>query len=296
MRLSLLVSGALVLAGALPLGAQDRDRDRGRDRDRDRDRDFESVLDTTVTLGRGGVVDLSLVSGDVIVTAWARDEARIHARSERGTLEFSASPSRVSLDVRSNRGRLGETRYEVTVPVGTRVLTHSVSADQSVRGTKGDVESVSGDLRAARISGGASGSTVSGGIELADVTGDVRIESTSGDISLSGVQAKVVRAETISGGIGFDGAIDRAGRYEFSAHSGDVTLGLPADVGASVSLETFSGEIESDFPLVIQPSGDERRRRQRRMDVTLGGGGARITVDTFSGNIDLERGTRRDKE
>ena len=51
--------GALAIA-ALPAGAQDRDdRDRG---------DLTSKIDTTVTLSKGGTVDLSLISGEIVVT------------------------------------------------------------------------------------------------------------------------------------------------------------------------------------------------------------------------------------
>ena len=300
---------------AAPLAAQSRDRDRDRDRDRshEHDDDLESRVDTTVTLPRGAVVDLTLVSGDIIVRGWDRPQARVLATSERGIIEFDLSASRLSVDVESRYGHAGDTRYEVTVPIGTRVLTRSVSGDQSVRGVRGplevhtvngdievadvlgfDFETVNGDLRASKIGGDVAGNTVSGDIELSDVTGDVRVESTSGEAVLNGVRARVVRIETVSGSIEFAGPLDASGRYDFTSHSGDVTLALPADVGAQLGLQTFSGDIRSDFPLVLQPSDD--RRRQRRFDVTLGRGGARVAAHTFSGNIDIERGTSLDRD
>ena len=49
-------------------------------------------------------------------------------------LEFSSSGSRVSLDVRSQRGRMGDTHYEVTVPVGVRLELKSVSGDITSHG------------------------------------------------------------------------------------------------------------------------------------------------------------------
>ena len=312
-----------LLASAAPLPAQSTERERERERERVRERirdherdrdddDAESTIDTTVALGRGAVVDLSLVSGEIIVTAWSRQEARVHATSERGRIELEASSSRLSLDVG------GDTRYEVTVPVGTRVLTHSVSGDQQIRGTKGELEartvsgelevddalglvfeSVSGDVRARHLAGDVSGSSVSGEIELADVGGDVRAESTSGDVTVDGAaRAKVVRLESVSGTLSYTGAIDRAGRYDFTSHSGDITLALPGDVGAQLGLETFSGDIQSDFAITTRGASDDDDRgpRRQRLDVTLGGGGARITVSTFSGDINLERASARTKE
>src|SRR6476620_9211693 len=111
---TLILVAALQAAGAAiaaPARAQDDRDDRSEAR-------ATSKLDTTVTISRDGTVDLQLVSGEIIVSAGTGNQVRIHAWSERGILEFSASPSRVSLDVRSQRGRMGDTRYEVTVPVG----------------------------------------------------------------------------------------------------------------------------------------------------------------------------------
>ena len=322
--IAVLLGALALLASAAPLPAQstererERVRERIRDHERDRDDDdAESTIDTTVALGRGAVVDLSLVSGEIIVTAWSRQEARVHATSERGRIELEASSSRLSLDVRGGHGG-GDTHYEVTVPVGTRVLTHSVSGDQQIRGTKGELEartvsgelevddalglvfeSVSGDVRARHLAGDVSGSSVSGEIELADVGGDVRAESTSGDVTVDGAaRAKVVRLESVSGTLSYTGAIDRAGRYDFTSHSGDITLALPGDVGAQLGLETFSGDIQSDFAITTRGASDDDDRgpRRQRLDVTLGGGGARITVSTFSGDINLERASARTRE
>ena len=52
-------------------------------------------------------------------------------------------------------------------------------------------------------------------------------------------------------------------------------------------MSTFSGSLESDFPVTI--GGREGRNRGRDLQFTLGGGGARVTVETFSGDENLER-------
>ena len=316
MRPSVFLLGALTLACATVLPAQSR-RDRDRDRDRDDD-DYTSTIDTTVALGRGAVVDLSLISGEIIVTGWARGEAKVHATSERGELELQASSSRLSLDVHGGRHGMGDTRYEVSVPYGTRVLTHSVSGDQTIHAVRGEVEartvsgdldiddvgaltfeSISGDLTFGTIAGELDGTTVSGDLEIGSVTGDVRLETTSGDVTLRRARAKVVRIESVSGEIEYNGPIDRDGRYEFRTHSGDVTLGLPGDVSAQLDMETFSGDIDSDFPLKLPADRDDDDRpgpRQHHVIATLGGGGARITANTFSGTVHLQRASRADKE
>lgn len=290
--------GALALA-ALPARAQERSRDDDR---------VTSRLDTTVTLDRNGTVDLSLVSGEIVVGAGSGNTVRVRAWSERGILQFSASPARVSLQVRSQRGRMGDTRYEVTAPVGARLLLRSVSGDITASGVKGEIEAgsvsgdleiadgageveletVSGDVRAERLSARVRASSVSGDVFLRGVEGELEIETVSGEMRLSGIRSKMLRTETVSGELEYEGSLDADGRYDFQSHSGDMRLSVPANAGGTVRLETFSGSVESDFPMIMQPSG-HGSGRPKRMEFSFGHGRARITAETFSGDILIER-------
>lgn len=290
--------GALTLA-ALPARAQERPRDDDR---------FTARLDTTVTLDRDGTVDLSLVSGEIIVGAGSGNSVRVRAWSERGILQFSASPLRVSLQVRSRRGRMGETRYEVTVPVGTRLLLRAVSGDITASGVKGEIEAgsvsgdleiadgageveletVSGDVRAERLSARVRARSVSGDLTLRGVEGELEVETVSGALRLSGIRSKVLRTETVSGELEYEGTLEADGRYDFQSHSGDMRLSVPANAGATMRLETFSGSVESDFTMTMQPGG-QASDRPKRMEFSFGHGRARITAETFSGDIRIER-------
>ena len=111
------------------------------------DDDETSRVDTTVALSSGGVVELSLISGEIKVKSWNRDQVRIKASSDGGILQFDATNSRVTLTVRSDHDDMGDTEYDVTIPAGARLITHSVSADITTAGGS-DVEAhaVSGDV------------------------------------------------------------------------------------------------------------------------------------------------------
>jgi len=105
-----------------------------------------------------------------------------------------------------------------------------------------------------------------------------------------------VSVNSTSGELYFDGAIDPRGRYEFSSHSGSVVVRLPADVSAAVSLQTYSGEIESDFPIRLE-GGATMGGHPRTFDFRIGNGGARITMRSFSGSVQLQRaGTSNPQE
>jgi hypothetical protein len=280
-------------------------------------------VDTTVAFDKNGTVDLSLISGEIIVTAWNRAEARVQASIEDdGVIRYEISRGQIMLRVdsedgdnrRSRRnGNVGEARFELMVPVGTRVEASGVSGDVTVRGTRaavdassvsGDVEvtdaasrasvnSVSGDVTVRGVAGDARVRSVSGDVTANDVQGDLRAESVSGELLLDNVRSSSVSVKTVSGEIAFSGPLAAGGRYEFNSHSGDIQLRLPEGTNAALSVETYSGELDSDFPVTLQPTSRERGPRRRRMEFSLGSGGATIMAQTFSGNITLERATGR---
>jgi DUF4097 and DUF4098 domain-containing protein YvlB len=305
-------AAALTAAAALSASAQAKDKDKYRDRDRDRDLDYTSTIDTVLPLSRNGAVEIRLHGGEIIVAGWGRNEVKVRGTSERGQLRLQASPSHIEIGAHTVRGRLGDTRVEVNVPEGTRLTVSGHSADVSVRGVKGEVEvstmsgdvviddassrvgfeSVSGDVQISRVQGDLRGEAMSGEIGVTDVSGEVEVETVSGDLTLRNVRSKYVRVESVSGSVEFDGRTETGGRYDFASHSGDVRLLLPAALGAMIAVETFSGTIDSDFPITLQPG----QRHGKQFEFQVGDGGARIDATSFSGGIYIQRGTGRDRE
>lgn len=296
---------------------RDRDREREeerRDRDRERrERESAGALDTVVAFDARGTVSVSCPGGAVVVVGGTANEVRVRARTGSGGIRFTSNGTRATLEPAAGRG-CSDGRFEVTVPAGARLAASSWSGSINVRGVRGDVEArtqsadvevrdaggrldvetLSGDVNVQNVAGEASVHTVSGDVELSGVRGDVEVESVSGDVGLRDGAATQVRMHTTSGDVSFTGRIADAGRYEFNTHSGDVRLLLPGDVGARLSVSTFSGGIESDFPITLRP-GDHGigASQAKRLDFTLGQGTARILAETFSGDITLTSSERR---
>ncbi|MGH7604733.1 MAG: DUF4097 family beta strand repeat-containing protein [Gemmatimonadaceae bacterium] len=285
---------------------------------------LRTQIDTTVRLDRGGTVDLSLISGKIRVTGWDRPDVKIAASIDNGELRFDANPSRVSLSVEdsdeSGRRRhrdVGDARYEVSVPRGSKLILEAVSGDITASGSQGEIEAnsvsgdvevtngvrevsaeaVSGSVRASQINGNLRAETVSGDVRAESVTGDVEASSVSGNVKIVGVLSKEVRTETVSGDITYAGSIDAGGRYSYESHSGTIRLNIPRGTGAQFSVETFSGDVSADFPIQIRAGGS---KREGHMEFTLGDGRARVTLETFSGRVVIDTGadstTRRDDE
>lgn len=286
---------------------------------------LRTQIDTTLTLDRGGTVDLSLISGKIRVTGWDRPDVKINASIESGELRFDANSSRVSLSVEDNDGSgrrrhnndVGDARYEVSVPRGAKLILEAVSGDIIATGSQGEIEAnsvsgdvevangvrevsaeaVSGSVHASQINGNLRAETVSGDVRAESVTGDIEGSSVSGNVRIVGARSKEVRTETVSGDITYTGTIDPGGRYSYESHSGTIRLNIPRSTGAQFSVETFSGDLSADFPIQVRAGGS---KREGHMEFTLGDGRARVTLETFSGRVVIDTGTdsttRRDDE
>ena len=306
MKLSLLVV-AVALGLTVPLTVEAQGR---------------TQIDTTVRIDRGGTVDLSLVSGTIRVTGWDRPDVKISAVTDGDArLRFDANSSRITLSVdheqrRPRYSRHGDARYVVSVPRGTRLSLEAVSGDITATGSQGEIdassvsgsvdvtggvrevnaESVSGAVRVSQVNGNLRAESVSGGVRAENVSGNVEASTVSGGIRLIDIQSRDVRTETVSGEIIYTGTIEGGGKYDFESHSGTLRLNIPRSAGANVSVETFSGDVNTDFTVVRQP-GD----RRRNFEFTIGDGRARISAQTFSGGIyinhrDADSTTRRDDD
>src|SRR3990170_266147 len=281
-------------------------------------------IDTTVRIDRQGTVDLSLIAGSIRVTGWDRPDVKISAATDGDQrLRFDANPSRITLSLESERGRgrynRGTARFVVSVPRGVRLTLEAVSGDITAAGSQGQIdassvsgdvdvsngarevnaESVSGSVRVAQVNGNLRAESVSGDVRAENVSGSVEASTVSGVIRLAGIQSRDVRTETVSGDISYTGNIEGGGRYDFESHSGTLRLNIPRTAGAVVDVQTFSGDVNTDFA-VIRPPGD-RARQRGSFEFTIGDGRARISAQTFSGRIhinnrDQDSTTRRDDE
>lgn len=296
---------ALCLATAVPAAAQQSSRSsKG-----SRDEEYQSRIDSTLAFDRRGTVVLSLGSGEIIVSAWNRDQVRVRAYSERSAIRLDASPARLSLELSRPRG--GDTRFEVTVPIGVRVSARATTGDVVINGTRGGVDAttqsgdltvedvaemielrtMSGDIVARGVAGSVEIGTLNGDVTVTDARGDVEVSSVSGDMDLRNVIAKYIRAKSTSGDLSYDGNVDPAGRYEFASHSGSIYLTIPQTTGALLTVSTYSGSIESDFPITLKPG--EHGIGGRRFTFEIGKGDARISAESFSGDVTIRsKGSR----
>jgi DUF4097 and DUF4098 domain-containing protein YvlB len=195
--------------------------------------------------------------------------------------------------------------YEITVPEDTTIHSHSGSGDQTIEGTRGNVDlqsgsgdiklarltgeirlqTGSGDVRAREISGAVRGGAGSGDIEIEETgRGDVDLHTGSGNITVRGIQG-AFRAEAGSGDVTAEGT--QTGAWEIRTGSGNVHVRLPANAAFDANITTSSGTIDVDAPITTTVQGRVQDSRKQIMG-KVRGGGPQLTLRTASGDIRIE--------
>jgi len=127
--------------------------------------------------------------------------------------------------------------------------------------------------------------TINGDVTINGVSGMVKTETVNGSLEAEGLVSDA-NLETVNGSVRavFD-FLGEGQRVSAEAVNGKIVLVLPADSSARVNAETVNGSIKAgDFGL--EP---EKGFVGREMSGDIGGGHARISLDTVNGSIHLTK-------
>jgi Putative adhesin len=231
-------------------------------------------------LGPNGSVRIENVSGNVNIVGYDGSAVTVSAFKEGRDrdvvqVEDLSAGDRVHLRARypeDCRRCNASLRFEVRVPRGANVNLDKITT------ASGDVSAtdVAGDINLNTASGDINLQGVSGKIEVATASGQVRVRNAAGSVSASSasgdVEVEIARLE---------GTRD----LRFSSASGNVSVRLPNDLDARVSVSTASGQIDTDFPLEVkrQEYGSGSTARGQ-----LGGGSRSLRISTASGDVSLK--------
>jgi DUF4097 and DUF4098 domain-containing protein YvlB len=145
--------------------------------------------------------------------------------------------------------------------------------------------------------------TGDGKIDLAGLKGDMDLHTGDGSENLEGVDGKL-HASTGDGHITAHGRFDElelktgdghvdvratqgstlATGWRLETGDGNVSLEIPSDLSADVSLHTSDGHIDLDMPIVT-----EGKIRENEVHGKLNGGGSSLTIHTGDGSIHLRK-------
>lgn len=268
-------------------------------------------IDEQRPLNPDATVRVSNVKGSIEVSTWDRDALQLSGELGEGVEDLVIEGDRASLRIRvelpSDSDDAEPSDLVLQVPAEISLDADGVSADIDISGLSGErlrTKSVSGDvnidaspkrLSAETVSGDLSArggreevelSSVSGDIDARDLSGDLDLSTVSGDADVATGSLTRARVESVSGDIELDVEGLAAGAdLELSSVSGDLTVHLPSEASLSVSAQSFSGDVRSDFGSVER----DRFGSEQRLEHRLGDGQGTLELESFSGDIRLRQ-------
>jgi lia operon protein LiaG len=216
---------------------------------------LDAHADLRVTVPEGKQVAIYLAVGKVSITN-VGGELSVDASSAPVTT--SQTRGELNIDVGSGAVQVTDSKGELTVDTGSGSVSLS-----GVSGETLSVETGSGDVHASDIR-----------------SNELSVETGSGDIEVTKLVAPQVKLNTGSGAVVAD-LQGELWNVNVETGSGDVSLKLPPTVGANVDIESSSGDIETDFSVLVT------RHARDHLTGTIGDGRGKIAIETGSGGIKL---------
>src|SRR5262245_4875107 len=165
----------------------------------------EKSVSESAPMSASGTLDVSNVSGEVLIRGWDRAEVQIKGEiGEEQKLDFSADGDHTRIEVHaSHHDEDGEDAdIVISAPSASRVRANTVSANLKVLGMTGELElqSVSGDVDAEVFGSDVTLGTISGTLEVAGhhKQAEMRLNVISGDAWVRDIDGDLT-ARTVSG-------------------------------------------------------------------------------------------------
>jgi hypothetical protein len=224
----------------------------------------------TYALAPGGRLELINVNGRIDAEPASGGSLELVAtRSTKGSDDEAAKANLAKVELREEVGE-ARVRVEVRVPRFTGMSGHEVK--WTIKVPKG----VHVDLR-----------NVNGSVHVTGLDGEVLAKTTNGGVRGRALASTLVNASTVNGGIDVElgTPLPADGRIDLESVNGGAELSLPAESKATISARAVNGGVRCDLDL--QKTGEEDSRR--RLEGTLNGGGARVSVQTVNGGVRISR-------
>jgi DUF4097 and DUF4098 domain-containing protein YvlB len=255
-------------------------------------------------------VSIENLSGSVKVTGWNQAEVQVKGTVGDGAeLSFDGSEQSLRIEVEAEHGNpMGiKSDLEVFVPAGASVSVEGFQSTISVAGVTGSVsaetvngsitqtgsakgvklESVNGSIEVTKAGGRIVAEAVNGTVTIRDASGDLQASTVNGKVLVTGGSFDRAQLESVAGSVRFEAGLAPRATLGVESVSGTVDLLLPAALGAEFSVSTFSGDIVNE----LGPAAEKASKWApgKELSFTSGSGGARITVETLSGTVNIRK-------
>jgi DUF4097 and DUF4098 domain-containing protein YvlB len=219
-----------------------------------------------ITLEKANAADITFQSNSGKITLKdVNATGDFYSKSDFGDTKYE-NGSAASVTIESNSGKVELTKLKVKRLIkvdddfGDITLTQATAASYDLH-------------------------TNSGAITVDGVKGTLKASTDFGNIEVTNAEEAVLDLKTNSGSVEFSGSLGEEPHF-VKSDFGNITLVLPADSKLNVDLKTDFGNIKSDLPITVtltESSGNDGDE----IAGAINDGGAQLTVQTNSGNINI---------
>jgi len=249
---------------------------------------------------RRGTVKVNLINGSITVKGYGGKDVQVDVRDEEGAArgkayQDSAKPrsekenpkARGLTKIQARLSELVVVEEDNTVTIHTDMPTNVGNLEIRVPfKTNLNLKTITGNIRVAEVEGYIEANTINGLVALDKVSGGLVAHALNGEVKA-----------VLAGAVG-----DKP--MSFSSLNGDIDVTMPSNMKASLAMQSFQGDVFSDFDIKFDAQkgrswseenrgGEGKRRIVRTGGVTrgsIGGGGAQIQFNTFNGSIYIRKG------
>jgi DUF4097 and DUF4098 domain-containing protein YvlB len=263
--------------------------------------ELKKVAERLLPFAPGGEIHIDDKNGRLTVDAWPRHDVRIQITrvvraKDRETAEavmkelqseIEVNGSRIDVQSRFPRrvesigimdlfGRKNTTmqiNYYVQVPEESDLWLQTTNGEVHVQGTSGHLEA----------------RTTNGAVEVTNVKGNLTLQTTNGEVTVKNVTGQA-SAHTTNGSVVAElRRLPVSGAVDLQTTNGNVEAYFDRDLKADLDASTTNGHVSIEFPVTANV-----KRGSRTFHGTIQGGGAKITIQTTNGNVEVRRiGERR---
>jgi DUF4097 and DUF4098 domain-containing protein YvlB len=269
----------------------------------------QKKVERKIPLGMESALRIVNMVGSIVVHGWNKDTLMVRGALGAGDTFFMGggyTGAKMFVESASDRDPK-PAQLEVWVPARARVWVKTATASIDVSDVTGglDLYTVSGsidvtgnphELNAEAIDGDVhiTGSppwvrakSASGTIVFQGASSDAAFSTVSGAVKVDGGLFERSKIETVTGNINFAGQLDRSGAFDFDTHSGSIDIAIPEKTPASLSVVTIAGGITNKLSKTSPIPGRFGRGAELTTDVS--GGGAKVSVRAFKGQVTIRR-------
>jgi putative adhesin len=269
----------------------------------------QKKVDRKLPLGMEGALRIVNMVGSVVVHGWNKDTVMVRGTLGAGDQFFMGGGyTGAKMFVESANDRDPKpARLEVWVPARVRLWVKTATANIDVSDVTGgldlyvvsgtidvtasphelNAEAIDGDIHITGSPPWVRAKSASGTIIFQGASSDAAFSTVSGAVKVDGGIFERTKIETVTGNINFSGQLDRSGAFDFDTHSGAIDIAIPEKTAASFSVVTIAGSITNNLSKSSPIPGRFGRGAELTTDVS--GGGAKVSVRAFKGQVTIRR-------